>query len=82
VAGFEEQVAAGHVFADLDHVLAGGDGAQHLDRLTVDVLGVLDHDHGVGAGREHPPGGDADRLAQARPALAGLPIRISPITVR
>ena len=55
----QHHLAARDVGAGIGDELAGRDRAAHIDRrraVSVDQLGVLDHDHRVGAARHHAAG--------------------------
>ena len=72
LAGAQHRLAAGEVAAGKGDELAGDRRAAHRDcrnaafavAIAVDGLGVLDHDHRVGAARRHAAGGDQGRGAR------------------
>ena len=62
----QQGLAARDVAAGVGQVGAGRDRAGHGDHRTTGVvlrLRVLDHDHGIGAARQHAAGGDRRRRA-------------------
>ena len=68
-AGRENRRALLDVLANAQNVLPGRDAAMHLDGPVAHLLGVLDHHHGIRAGRQHAAGGDAHSLALLEGAL-------------
>ena len=60
---FEERPTSAHILADGHRVLTRCDGAQYLDGLARHRLGLLEHHDRVGAGGQHAPRVDEDRLA-------------------
>ena len=54
--GAEEHVSGSDIFADLNDILARGDGAQDLDGAFVGGLGALYHYYGVGVLGENSAG--------------------------
>ena len=57
------QLAPGHVGAGEAQIGAGGHRVKHLQAFSVNTR-VLDHQHGIGAARQHPTGGNGSGRAR------------------
>jgi len=75
-AGIEKSLAEGDVASRRLDVLAGIDRSAHQHFLSR-RLGVLDHDHGIGSGRDHGAGGDLCCLSGGD-AYLGQPAHMNP----
>ena len=68
--GREDPPAQGSVLTGQKHVVPRGHGPPDLDGSGAHILGVFDHDHGIGPGGQQCPGDDAG-AAPGRQRLVG-----------
>lgn len=83
-AGAQQRLAARDVGSGIGHELARRNCATNIDRIGAGRLGVLHHDHRIGASRQRAAGGDrrcgphCDLQRRRRTAVDGLAIQREP----